>query len=350
MLITVNQGLYRNEEVHNQSFELVQDIKKGAKGHFITVRPNKEIGVGRGDKIRINVEPDNVVYPEGYNPMSAALAQPVKGDDTFTPIAKAVKQETDQEIMDRIADRFEILEEMTAATIESKVRGMIVVGPPGVGKSFGVLKQLEKAAMFSKISGKLEKYEVVKGAATALGLYVKLYNRSEKGQVIVFDDCDSILQDELSLNLLKAALDSGKKRRICWNSDSNLLNAEGIPNSFEFKGSVIFITNINFDNVRSKKLQDHLGALTSRCHYLDLTMNTMRDRMLRIKQIHGTGELFKHYNFKKNEGDQIVAYMEKNKDRLREVSLRAAVKLADLMGVSKKWERLAESTMLKNSF
>jgi hypothetical protein len=83
-------------------------------------------------------------------------------------------------------------------------------------------------------------------------------------------------------------------------------------------------------------------------------MNTMRDRVLRIHQIHRTGELFAHYRFAGNEGDQIVEYMVENKDRLREVSLRMAVKIADLVkvckGDAKKWQRLAESTVMKNSF
>ena len=130
-----------------------------------------------------------------------------------------------------------------------------------------------------------EKYEVVKGAMTALGLYAKLYEHADANHVLVFDDCDSVLMDELSLNILKAALDSGKRRVLHWNADSAKLRSEGIPNKFEFKGGVIFITNVKFENVRSKKLQDHLEALQSRCHYLDLTLDTMRDKFLRIKQI-----------------------------------------------------------------
>ena len=70
--------------------------------------------------------------------------------------------------------------------------------------------------------------------------------------------------------------------------------AEGMPNSFEFNGGVVFITNIKFDNVKSKKLQDHLQALQSRCHYLDLTIDSMRDRMLRIRQICSQGMLEKY--------------------------------------------------------
>jgi hypothetical protein len=256
--------------------------------------------------------------------------------------------ETDEQVIARIGERFSILEEMTAATKQGDVRAMIVVGPPGVGKSFGVQKTLEEVSLFDSLQNQ-KNYEVVKGAMTALGLYVKLFNYSKAGCVLVFDDCDSVLQDELSLNILKAALDSGKKRVIHWNADSRVLRNEGIPDKFEFKGSVIFITNIKFDNVKSKKLKDHLAALESRCHYIDLTMDTEREKFLRIKQIADSGELFREYNLSKEQQDEILEFMHTNRSRLREMSLRQAVKLADLVKSSpSRWQRVAEITVMRN--
>jgi len=202
------------------------------------------------------------------------------------PIEK-VLTETDEEIMIRLGKRFEILEDMTRAVKKGDVRAMIVTGPPGVGKSFGVEKVLSRHDVFADVAndGKLKKYEVVKGAMSAIGLYKKLYEFSDRKCILVFDDCDSILLEDLSLNILKAALDSSKKRTIHWNTDSRLLRSEGVPNSFEFKGGAIFISNIKFDHVKSKKLKDHLEALESRCHYLDLTIDTVREKMLRIRQV-----------------------------------------------------------------
>jgi hypothetical protein len=227
---------------------------------------------------------------------------------------------------------------------------MIVVGPPGVGKSYGVEFELEKSGLFDKISGKKIKYEVVKGAMTPIGLYTTLYQHSDANNVLVFDDCDSVFQDELALNILKAALDSGKKRRIHWNSDSAMLRREGVPDVFEFKGGCIFITNLKFENIQSKKMKDHLEALQSRCHFLDLTLNTMRDKYLRIKQIFGQGQLFNDYDLTPEQGDEILAFMDENKDKLREMSLRMALKLADLTKVSgMNWKALARSTCMKNS-
>ena len=121
-----------------------------------------------------------------------------------------------------------------------------------------------------------------------------------------------------------------------------------MPDSFTFRGSAIFITNINFENVKSKKLQDHLGAVQSRCHYLDLTLDTARDRLLRIKQIARTGALYKDYDFSKEQIEEQLSFMEQNKDRLNELSLRMALKIADLRKVSNTgWKELADVTCMK---
>ena len=329
--ILIKHGEYRNNPVINSQFTLVKGFQTGKKGTYVTVKNDGVFPVAI-DEVRIKVSSiDDVEFLDGEaTPTNVVL-------------------ETDDEAMDRIATRFEILDEMSAACIKGDVRAMIVSGPPGVGKSFGVEAQLEKASLFDKLANKRQRYEVVKGAMTALGLYAQLYRYSDKGNILVFDDCDSVFGDELALNILKAALDSGKRRRICWNSDSRLLRDEGIPNSFEYKGSAIFITNLKFANVRSKKLQDHLEALESRCHFIDLTIDTERDKLLRIRQVNrdADGGLFKDYNFQNNEGEEILNFMEKNVKRLRELSIRMALKIADLHKISpNKWQVLAESTCM----
>lgn len=256
--------------------------------------------------------------------------------------------ETDEQAMSRIRERFEILHSMTKAAINGDIRAMIVSGPPGVGKSFGVEAEVDKAVLFDQISGKRLRAEVVKGSATAIGLYQTLYRYSDRNCLVVFDDCDSILLDDVALNLLKGALDSGKKRTISWLGESHTLRREGIPDRFEFKGSVIFITNLKFDQMRSQKLRDHLDALQSRCHYLDLTLDTMRDKILRIRQIAADGELFQDYEFDAAAQQEIIDFMSTNQLRLREVSLRMALKVADLRkSFAENWQRLAETTCMK---
>ena len=277
--------------------------------------------------------------PNGYRVLSL---------EQDTPAQTA---ETDEEIIARLRERFEILDDMTRAVKKGDVRAMIVSGAPGVGKSFGVEKVLGKHDLMANIANneKLKKYEIVKGAMSAIGLYSKLYEYSAERNILVFDDCDSVLLDDLSLNILKAALDTSKKRTIHWNTDSRLLRSEGVPNSFEFKGGAIFITNINFQNIKSKKLQDHLAALESRCHYIDLTIHTEREKMLRIRQIVGDGML-QDYEFEPQQQAQLIEFIDANKRRLRELSLRTVLKCADLMRTfptADKWQRVAQISLMK---
>jgi len=333
--IEIVEGTYRNQNCAGMQFELVKQFERGAKKSFVTVK-NQGQFEGCPETIRIVCE----------GPMSYQFV----GD---APVQSEVKdpavQETDEEAISRIRERFEILTEMTKAATSGSIRAMIVSGPPGVGKSFGVEQEIEKATLLDQLAGRKIRAEVVKGSATALGLYSTLYKYSDDNCVVVFDDCDSILLDDVSLNLLKGALDSGKSRKISWLSDSNLLRREGIPDSFQFKGSVIFITNLKFDTMRSQKLRDHLDALQSRCHYLDLTLDTMRDKILRIRQIANDGELFRDYDeITVVEQEEILSFMDENKNRLREMSLRMALKIADLrVSFPERWTVMARTTCMK---
>jgi hypothetical protein len=333
--IRIKSGMYRTQSANGKVFALVEQYKKTAKGGYVTVA-NGDTFPGFPDEIRIKVD-----GPGDY--------EFVTGTDAVVAVsAEIAPTQTDDERIAEIAERFDILTDMTKAAISGDIRAMIVSGPPGVGKSFSVEREVEKACLFDQVAGKKLRAEVVKGSATPIGLYQTLYKYSDANCMVVFDDCDSILVDDVSLNLLKGALDSGKKRKISWLAESSTLRREGIPDSFEFRGSVIFITNLKFDNMKSQKLRDHLEALQSRCHYLDLTLDTMRDKILRIKQIAKAGELFEGYDFDECVQDEIVEFMDVNKNKLREMSLRMATKIADLRkSFPLRWKALAQSTCMK---
>jgi len=332
--VRILSGMYRNQAVIDKSFTLVKGFQTSKTGSYVTVQNDGQFAI---DIAVVKVKVDSIEQIEF-----------IDGAPELTTNIKTVT-ETDVEAMDRIASRFSVLDEMSSACIAGNIRAMIVTGPPGVGKSHGVTLQMEKASMFDKISGKRPRFQIVKGAMSGIGLFATLYKYSDAKNVLVFDDCD-VWEDQDALNVLKGALDSGKTRRISWNKDSRLLREEGVPNTFNFNGSIIFITNLNFNDRRSKKIQAHLDALQSRCHYLDLTINTERDKILRIKQVHrdADGGLFASYDFDNNEGDMIVEFMEQNKDKLREVSMRMGLKIADLVKISPhNWKALTQATCMR---
>ena len=330
--VRIANGTYRNINVKDVVFPLVKEFKQGKTGSFITVDGSAVPGFpDRSIRIKVVDQSEFDYLEDGENVVSAQAAQ----------------AETDDQVIERLRERFQILEDMTYASCDGVVRGMVFTGPPGVGKSFGVEKVLKDAGIMLKMSqNSNRKFGVEKGAATPIGLYQLLYDYSGDGSVLVLDDCDSVLYDELSLNLLKAALDSSPKRTLSWRSESRALANNGVPDSFEFKGSIIFITNVKFERTRGK-LKDHLDAIMSRCHYLDLTLDTMRDKFLRCKQIVADGML-NSYKFSEHEQKDLMEYIYTNKNRLREMSLRMVLKIADLRKMNaNKWKSYAESTCMK---
>ena len=328
--IRIVEGTYKirgkDVDLAGMVFPLVEDFKVGAKGGYVTV-DGKAIQGFPDRNIKISV-----TGPQAYENADGAQV--------------TAREETDEETIERMRERFDMLEDMTRACKKGDVKAMIVSGPPGVGKSFGVEKVLGKHDTIAALSERAPKYQVVKGAMSAIGLYCKLFNYADKDNVLVFDDCDSIFADELSLNILKAALDSKKNRTIHWNTDSFKLRNEGVPDSFTFKGSAIFITNLKFDKSKGK-VREHLMALESRCHYIDLTIDTDREKMLRIQQIVRDGML-SDYAFAQELIQDIVDFVDINKNRLRELSLRTVLKVADLAkAFPDKWEAMAENTVMK---
>jgi len=339
-VVCVKSGSYRGNRIVNANLQLVKDFQTGKKGSYITVKnslfPHFDI-----EDIKIKVESRNdYTFVNGAPDHSLA--------DCKVEVASENTEVSDEEAMDRIATRFAVLDEMSKACISGDIRAMIVTGPPGVGKSHGVEQQLEAVNAYDKCAGKRPRFNIVKGAISGIGLFATLYKYSDRKNVLVFDDCD-VWEDQDALNILKGALDSGKRRRISWNKDSRLLRLEDVPHQFDFNGSIIFITNLDFNDRRSNKIKAHLEALQSRCHYLDLTIDTERDKILRIKQVHrdAEGGLFSEYEFENGEGEQVLDFMFANIKRLREVSLRMALKIADLIKISpNNWKMLAESTCM----
>lgn len=328
--IKIQNGTYKirgkDTDMQGLVFPLVEAFKVGTSGGFVTVDGSAVAGFpARNIKIKCG-------GPEDYTVVGANETQ-------------VERVESDEQVVERLRERFDMLQDMTKAVKKGDVRAMIVSGPPGVGKSHGIEEVLDRYKTLEALGGS-RKYEVIKGAMSPIGLYCKLYSMADAGNVVVFDDCDSIFNDELSLNILKAALDSKKRRMIHWNTDSFKLRNEGVPDSFEFKASAIFVTNLKFDKVKGK-LREHLAALESRCHYMDLTIDTDRDKMLRIKQITNDGML-NSYKFSDDIVQDIIDFIDVNKNRLRELSLRTVLKIADLAkAFPTKWEAMAENTVMR---
>lgn len=136
---------------------------------------------------------------------------------------------------------------------------LLVTGMPGLGKTYTITNTLRAMGLEEGID-----FIHVKGRSTAAGLFITLFENSDK--LIIFDDCDSIFKDADAVNLLKGALDSYERRVISWMAAKPLKDTDGepMPRSFEFRGRVIFISNLPIANVDS--------AIRSRAFAQDITL------------------------------------------------------------------------------
>lgn len=264
-------------------------------------------------------------------------------------LRKPVKVETLEEIETKLQDRFGALEIMAEATGKGINRSLIVSGPAGLGKSFTVEQKM------ADLEKKGKHITYIKGYVRPMALYTLLYNSRHSNSVLVFDDSDSIFHDDVSMNLLKGACDSTERRVLHWLSKSieNMTDEDGdsVPEKFEFEGSVIFITNYDFDNMieSGSKLAPHFEALVSRSHYLDLAMKTKMDYMVRIKQV-VRGGMLKQRGLNEVETILVMQFIENNMERLRELSLRMVVKIAGLYKMDKSnWQKLAKQTCFRSA-
>lgn len=335
--IIVQRGQYGSKEIVKQRFTMAIPPKMGKKGLYVTV-DGQPLGMDR--KVRIMLEKETDI-------------KFMHGDSDIVEKDDVKPNETDEEIMNRMRKKFQVLDGMTIAAVEGHVRAMIVTGPPGVGKSFGVEKVIESMDVMEKMTdqkitqGYQPKMGVEKVAtASPLGLYQLLWEYHAKGSVLVLDDSDTVLYDEAGINMLKAATDSGEKRKLTWRTESRVLEDNGVPCEFEFEGAIIFITNLDFEKARGK-IGDHLQAIVSRCHYLDMGIHDSHEKFLRCKQIVRDGML-EDYKFEPCQTQEILDYIKDNQKTLRELSLRMVKKIADLVKMDPTgWRDYAEQTCLR---
>ena len=205
---------------------------------------------------------------------------------------------------------FNNLERLTKMVGRGIQPSLVITGGAGLGKTYLVKKTLTDMGL-----EEAKQFVHFKGRATAAGLFVTLYENSDK--IIVLDDCDSVFKDMDAINMLKAALDSYDTRKLSYISTKPLKDAYGdpVPRHFEFTGKIIFISNIS-----QSKLDE---AIKSRSFVSDISMNT-KQMFQRIDDLKDQIET-KIPNEVKDKALEIMKGLEKKYDGV-EINLRSFIK------------------------
>ncbi len=243
--------------------------------------------------------------------------------------------QTSEEVLGRITSRFDIAVSITEQAARGEITGAVIYGKPGVGKTFAIEETLNKLNV---------DYNRISGVASPGGLYDLLYNGREKGQVILADDCDSILDNDDSISLLKAALDTKRTRSVSWNSKKN----KNTPSSYNYEGSLIFITNTDFRLKVTQKTQiaKHLKAIIDRTLYVDLSISSPTELLLWIRHVAIEGRMLEKKGLTPRQCRDVLEFFEDNAEKFHTLSVRQLVLLANLRLSGENWEKIAQVTML----
>lgn len=332
--VTITNGTLRGKDF-NGTYELVNTW-------FPIAVPAHETHLGDGKvTINLNGKPTGVWVFHGNYEIDGQLPQHIKVEST---LAAPIKTETVEEIKARITKRFNVMDIMTKGLINKSIRSLIISGAPGIGKTYTLNRDLEKA----DAAGQIE-YSILNGKMSPIGLYCKLFENAGPNSVLVLDDVD-VFSNEDSLNLLKAALDTSETRKVCWSTASSYLEEKEIPQEFEFEGTIVFITNVDMDREisRGSKLAPHLMALISRSVYLDLGVHTNDEIMVRVEDVILNTNMMERAGLTVTQTADVLEWMKENVKRLRNVSLRTALYLASFVLTDENnWKDLAEVTQLR---
>jgi hypothetical protein len=257
---------------------------------------------------------------------------------------------------DRItfSDSLDHLASLTDGLIKGAFNALFVAGRGGTGKTQTVEDTLSKAGL-SDGAG----YFKITGSASPIGIYAALYKNRDG--IVLFDDCDGALESQDGRNIIKAATDTKKTRKIAWSKKSSGMydpdsepaptkkkseeDAEGdddadeidddrLPRHFTFTGRVIFISNLPINKL------DPDGALRTRAFLISIDP-TPEEIFQRMEEIVNhirleSGDL--SIKERKNVLDVV-----KSSRRANDASLRTLVRALNLASSgAPNWEKLVK--------
>lgn len=228
----------------------------------------------------------------------------------------------EQRLLNKVNTMLDSVKNLTEGVSAGILRAVVVAGTRGIGKSYITKKTLDNAGT---------DYRIIKGHVTPLELYHQLGYYSEKGQVVVIDDCEAALEGR-ALDILKAATDTDSSRYVSWPSTSWQVE---FPDYY-FKGGIIVLTN---SLLRSSV---HYKAFLDRVHYLELQFSS---KEIALKLF----DIVRHNGYASDERvPEIIDWLELNMDKIDDaMSLRTFKKIRELCQFSSDWKTLAELTLVQ---
>lgn len=219
-----------------------------------------------------------------------------------------------------INERFEFITKLVHMVAGGDSKSAIISGSGGLGKTHTVTKVLDDLGLNED-----EDYIMVKGFTTPKSLYRLLFQHQDK--IVIFDDTDSVWQNEVAVALLKSALDSYDVRKLSWLTSHG---DDGVPETFEFNGKIIFISNLPLNKLNQ--------AVLSRALYVDVSM-TPAEKIERIRFIsdHIRPDIDKTIK------EEVLDMLEEKADKIGDLNIRTFLKGIEIrLAGSKNWRSMLD--------
>ena len=271
----------------------------------------------------------------------AGIIEVTPGGSKETYLKTKQEEDIEQASEDKVpyGDVLEHLEGLVTGIIKGAFNALFVAGKGGTGKTQTVEAVLAEHGL-SDGAG----YYKNTGSASAAGVYTLLYHH--RNDIIVFDDSDGALADQDARNLIKAATDTKKSRKLVWNKKSSFIfdpdtedpelhedDLSMAPKYFDFKGRIIFISNLPLNKL------DPDGALRTRAFIINV--NPTDDEMFEyMEKILFDIKLEEGMTLSNSERRNVMEVVKASK-RKGDVSLRKLVRALNIAasGVPG-WEKL----------
>lgn len=292
-------------------------------------RSTKQVFIGTpADVAKIKEQKDGIISSLGGVKIEVS-----KGGKKEVYAPNEQETEIENKGIERVAyeEQLKHLSVLMKMVIKGATNALFVAGRSGTSKTQTVEAELAKAGLQDGNG-----YFKNTGSASPFGIYTSLY--SNKNGIILFDDCDSALADQEGRNLIKAATDTKKVRKVAWNKKSSVIvpkeqfedagdedgpptNKSGdplYPNSFEFTGRIIFISNLKLNKL------DPDGAIRTRGFIIEIdpTDAELIDYMVKIAP---DIKLESGLTPKQSEIDDVIAEIRKSPKK-SDISLRKLVR------------------------
>lgn len=268
--------------------QFAKDITKHHRKQKFTRQEIRAFAAYKGVTVPVEIWDNSV----GRNLFSMTAAADVKLSRPKISFDKISKDKTVDEL-------FEDLNALMQVIAKKKLNSLIITGNAGIGKTHTVLQTLANQKLQNE-----KDYVVFRSKTSPLGLYMNLFLHHDK--IIVFDDLDDLFTNDDCSSILKAALDSYAVREISWSSKKmmNVVGMDGakrlqvetearqqllkgnpevmLPNRFEFKGQIVFISNLSADKFDKAVLSRSMNIdMSLSDHQVFSRMKSIADELLK---------------------------------------------------------------------